>query len=175
MELEKIRTAGELVLEIRRTEEAIAFFRGADSITVGASTYDEKGQKCKMKRRLDRGEISEAVDSILSRHIDALRADLRKIEKQNEVLAAVKEAALKIDPTSAEVDWSWGNWFDPYGIIGREDLVPECRDYYRELYWARSPGSDIWVEFDDLPDETRKLLWKVVKETYGSRRSGDCS
>ena len=26
-------------------------------------------------------------------------------------------------------------------------------------YWARRPGSDIWVSFDDLPDAIEEALW----------------
>jgi hypothetical protein len=38
------------------------------------------------------------------------------------------------------------------------DLPPEC-DWVGRLYFARSPGSRVWVEFGDLPDTTRQALW----------------
>jgi hypothetical protein len=27
-------------------------------------------------------------------------------------------------------------------------------------YFARAPGSDEWVDFGDLPDETREAIWR---------------
>jgi hypothetical protein len=69
-------------------------------------------------------------------------------------LALRKEAALKIDPETAEVEWTcYVQTLDPYGVesqVGRE-------------YFARSPGSDIWVWFGDLPDATRDALWEKHK------------
>ena len=46
---------------------------------------------------------------------------------------------------------------DPYGVD--PDLPEECQCIGRE-YFARSPGSDIWVHFHDLPEETRDALWE---------------
>jgi hypothetical protein len=68
-----------------------------------------------------------------------------------------KEAGLLIDPESAEVDWVYAQTLDPYGIY--PDLPEELQQIGRE-YFARSPGSDVWVCFDDLPDSTRKALWE---------------
>ena len=71
-----------------------------------------------------------------------------------------KEAGLKIDPETAEVEWVYGQTLDPYGVD--PDLPEECRQIGRN-YFARSPGSDIWVCFDDLPDATRDALWAKHK------------
>ena len=49
---------------------------------------------------------------------------------------------------------------DPYGVY--PDLPEECRQVGR-AYFARGPGSDIWVNFGDLPDETRDALWEKHK------------
>jgi hypothetical protein len=70
-------------------------------------------------------------------------------------LATKKEAGLKIDPVTAEVDWEYGQVMDPYGVYS--DLPEECQQVGRQ-YFARSPGSDIWVHFRDLSDETRHAL-----------------
>jgi hypothetical protein len=70
-------------------------------------------------------------------------------------LAIRKEAGLKIDPATAELSWGWGYILDPYGVY---DLSDEERCAGR-TYFARAPGSDIWVEFRDLPDATRKAMW----------------
>ena len=75
-------------------------------------------------------------------------------------LAIRKEAALKIDPETAEVDWTYGLTLDPYGVY--PDLPEEYRQVGRE-YFACSPGSDIWVSFYDLPDATRDALWERHK------------
>jgi hypothetical protein len=74
-------------------------------------------------------------------------------ETENErdrFLATRKEAAQAIDPDTAGVDWSYAQTLDPYG---------EERSVGRE-HFARSPGSDIWVWFGDLPDAVRDALWE---------------
>jgi hypothetical protein len=73
-------------------------------------------------------------------------------------LAIRKEEALKIDPETAEVDWSYSQTLDPYGVLDEWELPEEFHQVGRE-YFARVPGSDIWVAFEDLPDETREKLW----------------
>jgi hypothetical protein len=72
-------------------------------------------------------------------------------------LALRKEAGLKIDPETAEVMWVYAQTLDPYGVY--PDLPEECQQVGRE-YFARSPGSDIWVCFDDLPKTVHDALWK---------------
>jgi hypothetical protein len=74
-----------------------------------------------------------------------------------EWLAIRKEAGLKINPETAEVDWSYARTLDPYGVY--PDLPEECQQVGR-AYFARSPGSDIWVCFDDLPQATVDALWE---------------
>jgi hypothetical protein len=75
-------------------------------------------------------------------------------------LAIRKEAGFKIDPETAEVDWNYAQTLDPYGVY--PDLPEECRQTGR-AYFARSPGSDMWVHFNDLPEETRDALWRKHK------------
>ena len=77
-----------------------------------------------------------------------------------EYLAVRKAEGLRIDPNTAEVDWGYGQVLDPYGIIG--NLPDEC-DCVGRVYFARAPGSELWVEFGDLPDETRNALWENHK------------
>ena len=38
------------------------------------------------------------------------------------------------------------------------------------LSWARSPGSDVWVEFHDLPEETRAALCKLPETRWDECR-----
>jgi hypothetical protein len=72
-----------------------------------------------------------------------------------------KEAAQHIDPVTAEVEWVYVQILDPYGIDTA--LPEECRQVGRD-YFARSPGSDIWVWFGDLPEATRTALWERHKQ-----------
>jgi hypothetical protein len=76
-------------------------------------------------------------------------------EERTEFLRIRKEAGLKIDPETAEVAWDYRQVVDPYGIYPSH---PES-DCVGRAYFARAPGSDIWVEFGDLPDSTRDALW----------------
>lgn len=71
-----------------------------------------------------------------------------------------KEAALMIDAETAEVTWCYALTLDPYGVI--PDLPAEYRQVGRE-YFARSPGSDTWAWFGDLPDKIGKKLWEMHK------------
>jgi hypothetical protein len=70
---------------------------------------------------------------------------------------SVRKRELKIDPDTAEVNWHYAQTLDSYGVD--PNLPEECRQIGRE-YFARSPGSDIWVHFHDLPEETRDALWE---------------
>lgn len=77
-----------------------------------------------------------------------------------EWLAIRKRAALKIDPKTAEVTYTYAQTLDPYGV--GPVLPKECQQVGRE-YFARSPGSKIWVWFGDLLDASEKALWKKHK------------
>ena len=72
-------------------------------------------------------------------------------------LAIRKEAGLKIDPETAEVTWIYAEECDPYGV--HPDLPAEWSCVSRAQF-ARSPGSDVWVNFGDLPAATRDALWE---------------
>ena len=75
-----------------------------------------------------------------------------------------KEAARQIDPENAEVDWSYGQIMDPYGI---DPDLPDELECVGRVYFARSPGSDIWVCFYDLPKAIRDALWEKHKRKLG--------
>jgi hypothetical protein len=65
-------------------------------------------------------------------------------------LAIRREAALQIDPETAEVMWEYANVADPYGVYpGGEECIGR-------VYFARPAGSDVWVCFHDLPEATVK-------------------
>jgi len=85
----------------------------------------------------------------MEKHIDK-----EKIEK---FLAIRKEAAQYIDPETAEVDWTYGQILDPYGV---DPDLPDELSCAGRVYFARSPESDIWVSFHDLPEEISSALWE---------------
>ena len=72
-----------------------------------------------------------------------------------EWLAIRKEAGITIDPQTAEVTWKYGYTTDPYGVYA--DLSDEEKQIGR-VYFARAPGSNLWVHYDDLPDATLDAL-----------------
>jgi len=64
----------------------------------------------------------------------------------------MKAEGQKIDARSADVTWRYGSICDPY------DMGYEGEDNIGRVYFARTLGSDVWVEFSDLPHETRRDL-----------------
>jgi hypothetical protein len=72
-------------------------------------------------------------------------------------LSRKREAGRKIDPETAEIEWFHGQSLDPYHL-GIE--IPDEMWQIERHYFARAPGSDEWVDFGDLPDETREALWR---------------
>ena len=79
------------------------------------------------------------------------------VEKTTEEWLAIrKEAGLKIDPQTAKITWHWAQVLDPYGVL---ELAKEDHCVGRS-YFARSPESDVWVSFYDLPEATVDALWK---------------
>lgn len=78
-------------------------------------------------------------------------------QEREQFRAVRREAGLKIDPETAEFAWIYAQTADPYGI---EPELPEEYWQVGREYFARSPGSDVWVSFDDLPDATRDALWR---------------
>jgi hypothetical protein len=85
--------------------------------------------------------------------------DVPTVEVTVKYLRALRKAVgLQIDPQTAEVAWTYAQTLDPYG--DGLDLPEECDQVGRE-YFARSPGSDVWADFGDLPAATRDALWQT--------------
>src|SRR5262245_33944785 len=75
---------------------------------------------------------------------------MTKTKEQIEAFLAIrKEAAKAINPATAKVRSAYGRAFDPYGVDS--ELPDELRDCIGWNYFARTPGSKVWVSFDDLP------------------------
>jgi hypothetical protein len=85
------------------------------------------------------------------------KASTRTVSIRAEIWhALLKIAGRQIDPENVEVHWRFGQVVDPYGVY--PDLPPEC-DCVGRCYFARAPGTLVWVEFGDLPEATRQALW----------------
>ena len=78
-------------------------------------------------------------------------------------LSIRRAEGLKIDPETAEVFWKHGYIIDPYGIY--RDLLEEEKCIGR-IYFARAPGSEVWVCFYDPPEATRDALWERHQENW---------
>jgi hypothetical protein len=85
-----------------------------------------------------------------------------------------KEVGRHMDPETAEVLWDIGQIMDPYGDEGPN--LPKELQQGGDNYFVRSPGSDLWICFTDLPEATVKYLWanqkfqKAEEEGMRSRR-----
>jgi hypothetical protein len=101
--------------------------------------------------------LDQFLQSVGGSSIRRLQSNVYKKLNVEEWLAIRKQEGLKIDAGTAEVTWHYAQTLDPYGVC--PDLPEECQCIGRE-YFARSPGSDIWVHFGDLPDEVREALWQ---------------
>ena len=79
---------------------------------------------------------------------------------REELFRLRREAALNIDPKTAEVMWIWGQILDPYGEMTD---FPEEWHCIGRLWFSRAPGSDIWVCYYDLPQE---VVLQLEKRPY---------
>jgi hypothetical protein len=68
------------------------------------------------------------------------------------------EAAQHIDPETADVKWEYTPFLDRYAEFRVSSKMAR-------QYFARSPGSDIWVSWGNLPEQTELSLWEKHKET----------
>jgi len=88
-------------------------------------------------------------------------------EEQGEIAKRLlqENPAILVDPSTAEIDWTYAQTLDPYG--DRLPLLPQAEQVGRE-YFARAPGSDIWVCVRHLPDATRGAIWERFENTKGA-------
>jgi hypothetical protein len=83
-------------------------------------------------------------------------------QERKEFLSIRTEVGRTLDPYTAEVCWDYIYVTDPYGLY--PDLPEEYQQVGRK-YFARSPGSDIWVCFCDIPKPIRDALWEMHERT----------
>jgi hypothetical protein len=107
---------------------------------------------------LDLGTFQDQDELTKAQRVHFWNHQLRGIKNEEEKAFYMerKEAGFKIDPATAEVEWWYAQTLDPYG---RDPDLPEEFQQVGREYFARSPGSDIWVHFGDLPEATREALW----------------
>jgi hypothetical protein len=155
----------ELAKAIGAIDEDIGrLVRGAPALIFNHSDIErlrqEKAALIELQKRAGRSGCpgSTTVIEALLPDIPVKKKTASEKAEDEQWLAIRKEAGLKIDPETAEVDWNYGQTLDPYGVCDEWELPEEFHCVGRE-YFARSPGSDIWVEFGDLPEETRERLW----------------
>src|SRR5262249_61213030 len=106
----------------------------------------------------NRGKSADNTD-VLQTTVDATDDQMTV----DQWLAIRKEAALHINPDTAEVFWCYAETLDPYGLY---DLPKEYSQIGR-AYFARAPESDVWVAFHDLSEPTRDALWQKLKASSG--------
>jgi hypothetical protein len=86
-----------------------------------------------------------------------LRAKAERAAEVEQFLVEREVAGAALDPATAEVASSYGRILDPYGVYG--DVLPTEAQCAGWTYFARAPGSDLWISLYDLPDATAKALW----------------
>jgi hypothetical protein len=121
--------------------------------------HKQKAALVELQKRTSQVESSASTSVIeaLFPEVPVKKKTAAEKAEIEEWLAIRKKEALKIDAETAEVEWCYGETLDPYGAMEEWELPQSCIG--RE-YFARAPGSDIWVWFGDLPDETRGKLCK---------------
>jgi hypothetical protein len=86
-------------------------------------------------------------------------ASTEELVEIREWLEICRQEGQNIDPETAEVTFWWTQVLDPYGVYG--NLPEECHCGGRS-YFACAPGSEMWVCFDDLPEETVTRIWERI-------------
>jgi hypothetical protein len=76
-----------------------------------------------------------------------------------------EEVGKRIDPETAKVFVTFADAFDPYG----DDPQPEYASVGRE-HFAADPVENIWVNFQDLPEETREALYEHAPPSFENGR-----
>jgi hypothetical protein len=147
----RVAELDELAKAISAIDEDIArLVQGAPALSYTSSDVEDLRQEraalIELQKRAGRNECpgSTTVIEALFPDIPVKKKTASEKAKVEEWLAVRKEAALKIDPETAEVFWNYGQTLDPYGVLDEWELPEEFHQVGRE-YWARSPGSDIWL------------------------------
>ena len=161
-----IRDGRHILVAGRNRLEALCII-GAEQASVRIVDFsDVEAQLWQFSENLHRAELTKLeYDRQVVRYTELLKVKLAEEtdspisplqERQSEADKVRQVAAIY--PETAEVTWWYAQTLDPYGVSDEWELPEEFHRVGRE-YFARAPGSKIWVEFGDLPAETRKHLW----------------
>ena len=92
--------------------------------------------------------------------------DLPKtVQVTTKYLNALRKAVGKlIDPETAEVNWRYAEMIDPYGDY---EYIPPHFQCTGRAHFARAPGTDVWIDSEDLPDATIKRLSEIHSSRSG--------
>jgi len=102
-----------------------------------------------MAERNTKNPIQDSLQALRQTGIDEIT--------RKQWLAIRNTAARQIDPNNAEVMSVYANPLSyTSGVTGRP---------YREVYF-RSPGSDEWVRYQDLPPDTRLAVAKKYPSAW---------
>jgi hypothetical protein len=107
----------------------------------------------KADARLIESAISEAIMKMYLQNGRLTKEGLQRLKM-------CREAGALIDPETAEIKCEARPFSDPYGIYPDD---PKGR-HVTLHYFARSPESNIWVAWEDLPREVEYRLWRKHKQ-----------
>jgi hypothetical protein len=161
----RVAALDDLAKALSAIEEDIErLVQGAPALIFGHSDieqlHQEKSALVELQRRAGRSGCagSTTIIEALFPDIPVKKKTASEEAEVQQWLAIRKEAGLKIDPETAEVFWDYGLDLDPYRVCDEWELPKEFHQVGRQR-WARSPGSDVWVHFSDLPAGVVEKLW----------------
>jgi hypothetical protein len=89
----------------------------------------------------------------------------RTVQVTTEYLNALRKAVGQlIDPETAEVNWWHVEMIDPYGD---HEYIPPHFQCTGRAHFARAPGTDVWIDSEDLPEATNKRLCEIHSSRSG--------
>jgi hypothetical protein len=105
------------------------------------SSCTKKGALIELQKRASQGGASASTTVIEALFPDVPVKKKTAVEKAEiqRWLAIRREEALKIDPETAEVFWTYAQTLDPYGVKDEWELPEEFHQVGRE-YFTRAPG-----------------------------------
>ena len=178
----RVATLDRLANAISAIEEDIERLdQGAPALIFNDSDIErlrqEKAALIELQKRTGRSgcPASTTVIEALFPDIPVKKKTASEKAEDEQWLAVRKEAGLKIDPETAEVDWTYGQTLDPYGVLDEWELPEEFHQVGRE-YWARSPGSDIGLISAICPTPSEKSFGRsIARGLLSPRASRGCS
>jgi hypothetical protein len=160
-----VATLDYLAKAISAIEEDIKrLVKGAAALIFGHSDieqlHQEKSALVELQKRADRSGCpgSTAVIEALFPDILVKKKTASEKAEVEQWLAIRKEAALKIDPETAEVDWGYGLTWTPIASATNGNFRKNSIQVGRQR-WGGPPGNDLWVHFSDLPAGVEEKLW----------------